>query len=306
MIKVENLTKKFDGLTAVENISFNVSEGEIFGFLGPNGAGKTTTIRMLTTLIAPTSGSILIDNKDSGKNGDYIRSIIGILTETPGMYEKNTAYDNLKYFASFYKIPQSKINANIENFLKMFDLWDRRNDMVATFSKGMKQKLAIARALIHDPKILFLDEPTAALDPESAYLVRNFIESLHREKITVFLCTHNLEEAQNLCDTVCIIKKRIIKTASLYELQNLKEIRTFKLKTLESPKKYINIFEKYKNNIEFNFSDNTVILKIKNYEKINPLIIKDLVNEGAEILYFNEHKESLEDIYLKLIKNQQE
>ena len=302
MIKVENLVKKFGSLTAVDNISFNVSEGEIFGFLGPNGAGKTTTIRMLTTLIAPTSGNILINDKDAKKNGDYIRSIIGILTETPGMYEKNTAYDNLKYFASFYKIEQSKIDANIEKFLKMFELWDRRNDLVVTYSKGMKQKLAIARALIHEPKILFLDEPTAALDPESAYMVRNFIENLRKEKITVFLCTHNLEEAQSLCNTICIIKKRIIRTASLSELQNSKERRIFNLGLLDRAEKYKDIFDKYKDNVEFSISDCDANLKIKNFQKINPLMIRDLVNNGAEILYFNEQKESLEDIYLELIK----
>ncbi|MDD5659014.1 MAG: ABC transporter ATP-binding protein [Actinomycetota bacterium] len=302
MIKVENLVKKFGNLTALDDVSFNVSKGEIFGFLGPNGAGKTTTIRILTTLIAPTSGSIIIDNKDTKNNGGYIRSIIGILTETPGMYEKNTAYDNLKYFASFYGMEQSKINANIEKFLKMFELWDRKNDLVATFSKGMKQKLAIARALIHEPKILFLDEPTAALDPESAYMVRNFIRDLHEENITIFLCTHNLEEAQTLCDTICIIKKRIIKIASLSELQNTREIRKFDLGFLGSAQIYKRIFDKYKDNIEFNISEHNANLKIKNFQEINPSLIRELVNQGADILYFNEKKDSLEDIYLESIK----
>ena len=303
MIRVENLIKKFGSLTAVDNISFNVTEGEIFGFLGPNGAGKTTTIRMLTTLITPSSGNIFINGINTKNDANYIRSIIGILTETPGMYEKNTAYENLKFFASFYKIDESIINTNIEKFLKMFELWDRRNDLVVTFSKGMKQKLAIARALIHEPKILFLDEPTAALDPESAHMVRNFIENLREEKITVFLCTHNLEEAQALCNTVCIIKKKIIKIASLYELQNLKDVKIFNLGLLEEPQKYGNIFDKYKDNIEYSFSGNTVDFKIKEYKKINPLLIKELVGEGAQILYFNEYKESLEDIYLELIKD---
>lgn len=303
MIHVENLIKKFAELTAVDNISFNVAEGEIFGFLGPNGAGKTTTIRMLATLIAPSSGEILINDVNTKNDADYIRNIIGILTETPGMYEKNTAYENLKFFASFYRIDKSIIIANIEKFLKMFELWDRRNDLVVTFSKGMKQKLAIARALIHEPKILFLDEPTAALDPESAHMVRNFIESLQKEKITVFLCTHNLEEAQDLCNTVCIIKKKIIKIASLYELQNLKDVKTFNLGLLDSPQKYKNIFDKYRDNVEYSFLSNTVDFKIKNYKEINPLIIKELINEGARILYFNEYKESLEDIYLELIKD---
>ena len=303
MISVQNLTKKFGNLTAVDNISFEIPEGEIFGFLGPNGAGKTTTIRMLATLIAPTSGKISIDGRDTHSNSDYIRNIVGILTETPGMYEKNTAYDNLKFFASFYKAEPSIININIEKFLKMFELWDRRNDLVVTFSKGMKQKLAIARALIHEPKVLFLDEPTASLDPESAYMVRNFINNLREEKITVFLSTHNLEEAQDLCTLVCIIKKRIIKMAVLSELQNSKEIKNFDLGLKENPKKYISIFNKYKDKIQFSFSDNNVNLKIKDFEDVNPLIIKDLVNDGAQILYFNENKESLENIYLELIKD---
>ena len=157
MIKVENLTKKFSSITAVDNVSFNVSEGQVFGFLGPNGAGKTTTMRMLATLIKPTEGSIFINGKTPAKDGEYIRSIIGILTETPGMYEKISAYSNLDYFSSFYGIEENKRRQNIEKFLKIFELWDRRNDLVSTYSKGMKQKLALARALIHEPKILFLD-----------------------------------------------------------------------------------------------------------------------------------------------------
>ena len=223
MIQVENLTKKFGNITAVDNVSFDIKDGSIFGFLGPNGAGKTTTIRMLSTLIKPTSGHVIIDGKELSKNGEYIRSILGILTETPGMYEKISAIENLNFFSGFYGIEEKKRKQNIEKFLKMFDLWDRRDDLVSTYSKGMKQKLAIARALIHEPKILYLDEPTAALDPESAFMVRNFIENQKNEKTTVFLCTHNLEEASNLSDVVCIIKNRIIKISTLEDLQRSKK-----------------------------------------------------------------------------------
>ncbi len=209
MITVENLTKEFKTVTAVKNISFDIDESEIFGFLGPNGAGKTTTIRMLSTLISPTSGSIVIDGEDPETNGEYIRSITGLLTETPGLYEKISAYDNLDYFSSFYDIPDKKRKSNIEKYLKMFGLWERKNDLAGTYSKGMKQKLALSRALIHEPRILFLDEPTAGLDPESAHMVRNFIKSLKKKKITVFLCTHNLTEASSLSDRICFIKKNI-------------------------------------------------------------------------------------------------
>ncbi len=302
MIKVKGLVKKFEKITAVDNISFDIADGEIFGFLGPNGAGKTTTIRMLTTLIRPSSGTIEIDGMDSSSDAEKIRKIIGILTETPGMYEKLSAFENLRYFASFYNIEEKKIKANIEKFLKMFELWERRNDMVATFSKGMKQKLAISRALVHEPKILFLDEPTAGLDPESAFMVRKFIENMKNNKITVFLCTHNLEEAQSLCDTVCIIKNKIIRTASLKELQNLKNQRTFILKLKKPDDRFMGIINNFKDCINYRIENEKIILNIENFEKNNPLLIKELVKNDAEIIYFNEKKESLEEIYLELVK----
>jgi ABC-2 type transport system ATP-binding protein len=157
MISAENLTKEFETVTAVKDISFTIDEGEIFGFLGPNGAGKTTTIRMLSTLIGATSGKITIDGRDPIKEGSHVRSMIGLLTESPGLYEKISAYANLDYFSSFYDMPDKKRKGNIEKYLKMFGLWERRGDLAGTYSKGMKQKLALCRALIHEPKILFLD-----------------------------------------------------------------------------------------------------------------------------------------------------
>jgi ABC-2 type transport system ATP-binding protein len=167
MIKVENLTKKFGDITAVENISFDVGESEIFGFLGPNGAGKTTTIRILATLISPTSGKITIDGRDIKSDSDYVRSIIGLLTESPGMYEKLSAYENLDYYSSFYDIPADRRRSNIEKYLKMFDLWDRKDDPAGTFSKGMKQKLTLSRALIHEPKYYFWTSRLPALTPKA-------------------------------------------------------------------------------------------------------------------------------------------
>jgi ABC-2 type transport system ATP-binding protein len=305
MITVENLTKKFETVTAVENISFNINESEIFGFLGPNGAGKTTTIRMLSTLISQTSGKITIDNRSPESDGEYIRSIIGLLTESPGMYEKISAYDNLEYYSSFYNIPGTKRKDNIERYLKMFDLWDRKDDLVGTYSKGMKQKLALSRALIHEPKILFLDEPTAGLDPESAHMVRNFIESLKKEKTTVFLCTHNLEEASNLSDRVCIIKRKIIRIATLSELQNDDKNKRVEIVFTENASKYIKLLEEIDKIKDIQADNNRAILVIEEPEISNPLIIKKLVGNGAEILYFNEIKATLEEIYLDLIKDKE-
>lgn len=305
MITVENLTKKFETVTAVENISFNIDESETFGFLGPNGAGKTTTIRMLSTLISQTSGKITIDNRSPESDGEYIRSIIGLLTESPGMYEKISAYDNLEYYSSFYNIPGTKRKDNIERYLKMFDLWDRKDDLVGTYSKGMKQKLALSRALIHDPKILFLDEPTAGLDPESAHMVRNFIESLKKEKTTVFLCTHNLEEASNLSDRVCIIERKIIRIATLSELQSDDKNKRVEIIFTENASKYIKLLEEIDKIKDIQADNNRAILVIEEPEISNPLIIKKLVGNGAEILYFNEIKATLEEIYLDLIKDKE-
>ncbi len=304
MITVESLTKKFGNITAIENISFNINESEIFGFLGPNGAGKTTTIRILSTLISPTLGKITIDNRDNSSNGEYIRSITGLLTESPGMYEKISAYDNLEYYSSFYNIPDSIRKNNIEKYLRMFNLWDRKDDLAGTYSKGMKQKLALSRALIHEPKILLLDEPTAGLDPESAHMVRIFIESLKKEKTTVFLCTHNLEEASNLSDRVCIIKKKIIRIATLSELQNDDKNKRAEIIFTDDADRYVKLLEGITGIKTVHAEKNRATVVIEKPEISNPLIIKKLINSGAGILYFNEVKATLEEIYLDLIKDE--
>ncbi|MCG9479770.1 MAG: ABC transporter ATP-binding protein [Actinomycetia bacterium] len=304
MIIAENLTKKFNGFLAVDNISFEVKESEIFGFLGPNGAGKTTTIRMLSTLLGPTSGNITVDGRDIKKDSSYIRSIIGILTEAPGMYEKISAYENLNYFASFYNLPAGSREANIKKLLEMFGLWSRKDELVATFSKGMKQKLALARALVHQPRILFLDEPTSGLDPESAHMVRDFIYSLKKENTTVFLCTHNLNEAASLSDRVCIINKEIIKLSSLSELQNYRDISDVEIRLVQPPRNFKNLVEEVTGVKQVSIKDNRLMVGLVEPEKTNPRIIKTLTDNGADIIYINEIKESLEEIYLTLIRQE--
>ena len=170
MIETENLTKKFGDLTAVDSVTFNVGEGEVFGFLGPNGAGKTTTVRMLCCLISKTSGVARMAAYDVGNESDSlkIRKIIGVVPDNVGLYEELSAYKNLDYYGRLYDCTEKQRKENSERFLKLLGLWEKRDVSAGSFSKGMKQKLAIARALIHDPKILFMDEPTANLDPESA------------------------------------------------------------------------------------------------------------------------------------------
>lgn len=305
MISVKNLTKEFETVTAVSDISFDIGESEIFSFLGPNGAGKTTTIRMLSSLISPTSGSIIIDGKDLKNNGSYIRSIIGLLTESPGLYDKISAHANLDYFSSFYDIPDTLRKANIEKYLRMFGLWERKDDLAGTYSKGMKQKLALSRALIHEPRILFLDEPTAGLDPESAHMVRNFIESLKKEKTTVFLCTHNLTEASSLSDRVCFIKKKIIRIASLGELQDHNKQKKVEIIFSNDATRFIPILKSIENIVEIETDKNKAVLLVNDPEKSNPGILRELVSKNIDILYINEIKASLEEIYLDLIKGEE-
>lgn len=208
-IIVEGLTKYFGSIKAVDHLTFEVGEGEIFGILGPNGAGKTTTIRMLACLIKPSEGSATVGGYDILKDAIKVRELVGILTENPSLYERLTALENMDFFAEAYGFSDKKERyRRIKDWLEFFGLWDRRNDKVVTFSKGMKQKLAIARALVHRPPILFLDEPTSGLDPESSKEIRDLMERLsRREKHTILLCTHRLEDAERLCNRVMIINQ---------------------------------------------------------------------------------------------------
>src|SRR6185437_11501707 len=212
VIDVQHLTKRFGALTAVDDVSFQVHEGEIFGFLGPNGAGKTTTMRMLCCLIAATSGDAHIGGYDIAKPADSlpIRRLIGLIPDNVGLYDELSAYDNLDFYGKLYDCPQPARETNIEKYLTLLGLWDERDRAVGSFSKGMKQKVAVARALIHDPTVLFLDEPTANLDPESSKVVTDVILQLRRVGKTIFLNTHNLDEAQRICDRIGILKTKLL------------------------------------------------------------------------------------------------
>src|SRR5438105_823697 len=202
VVRTEKLTKRFGALTAVDGIDLDVHEGEVFGFLGPNGAGKTTTLRLLCALIAPSSGTAEIAGFRLGRDDPKIRAAVGILTEQPGLYERQSAWDNLVFYATLYGLQTPIARSQAERYLRLMGLWERRREPVVTFSRGMKQKMAIARAALHEPRVLFLDEPTTGLDPDAAKTVREFIVALRGEGRTVFLCTHNLDEADRLCDRI--------------------------------------------------------------------------------------------------------
>lgn len=204
-IEVENLTKYYGDLLAVDHISFVVCQGEVFGFLGPNGAGKTTTQRMLTTLLEPTEGRILIKGHDLAHDAYSAKRQMGLVPEESNVYDELTAWDNLTFTARLYRIPRSERAAQSRELLETFGLWEKRNVKVAEFSKGMRRRLSIAMGILHKPAILFLDEPTTGLDAQSTRMIRNLIRQLNAEGTTIFLTTHQIEEANQLCDRVAII-----------------------------------------------------------------------------------------------------
>ena len=300
MIHVENLTKRFRQTLAVDGLSLDVAEGEVFGFLGPNGAGKTTTVRMLTSLIAPNSGTATVGGFVLGKQDTNIRRTVGVLTETPGMYDNLSAEYNLRIFAELYEVKD--VPGQIEKYLKMLGLWERRFDAAGTFSKGMKQKLAIARALLHEPRILFLDEPTAGLDPEGAHLVREFIAELKKEGRTIFLCTHNLDEADHLCDRVGVFKTRLLVVdtptslrASVFGRKVIFHLRAADEGLADGLRKLPFVHE-------VKVVENKLVVTLDDPETRNPEVVRSLVNAGADIQFVGELRHSLEDVYLQLVK----
>ena len=213
-LSATDLGRRFGERWAVRGVDMAVRRGEVLGLLGPNGSGKTTTVRMLTALIEPSEGTAAVDGFDVRSQPDDVRARVGILTETPGLYDKLPANANLDFFGRLYGLDAATRAGRIEHYLRLFGLWDRRDDVAGTFSKGMKQKLAIARALLHDPSVVFLDEPTAALDPEAAFIVREAIETLRRAGRTIVLATHNLDEADRLCDRIAFVRGGLLRVDS--------------------------------------------------------------------------------------------
>jgi len=301
MIVTENLKRNFGTLTAVENLSLSVAEGEIYGFLGPNGAGKTTTVRMLSCLISITDGKAYVAGKEVGKDSTFIRKNTGLVTENPGLYENLSAYKNLKFYASLYEVPADLQQKQINKYLEMLGLIKRKDDLVGTFSKGMKQKLAIAKALLHEPKVLFLDEPTAGLDPEASKIVRDFISSLSEEKRAIFLCTHNLDEAEKLCDRIGIFNTTLIEEGSPLELKQ----KLFGQKVVFHLNELTDSITGAVNNLDYVHEtetvDNKLIVKLDDPEKRNPEIIKTIMNAGGNIIYITKLKHSLEEVYFTIV-----
>jgi ABC-2 type transport system ATP-binding protein len=303
LIDTENLTKKFGDLTAVDSVTLHVNDGEVFGFLGPNGAGKTTTIRMLCCLISKTSGSATIGGYEIGNKEDSlkIRKIIGLVPDNVGLSEHLSAYDNLDFYGKIYDCTDAQRRESIKRFLEMLGLWDRRYVLAGAFSKGMKQKLAIARALIHDPEVLFMDEPTANLDPEAAKTVREFILELRKEKKTIFLNTHNLDEAQRICDKIAILntKLRVVGTPDYLEqaVKGRKTVITLK----QTNDKILKALGKLSlKNLEH--ENRTLSFDVADPDSENWKVVEAIVLAGGHVTTVDVVGSTLEDVYLQLVR----
>jgi ABC-2 type transport system ATP-binding protein len=303
MIETNNLTRKFDDLTAVDNLTLRVDDGEVFGLLGPNGAGKTTTVRMLCCLISKTSGNARIGDYEIGNQEDAlkIRKIIGLVPDNVGLYESLTAYENLDYYGTLYRQTDSRRKESNEYFLKMLGLWEKRDALAGTFSKGMKQKLAIARGLIHDHEILFMDEPTANLDPEASKAVREFILDLKKERKTIFLNTHNLDEAQRICDRIGILNTRVMAVGTPEELERsvrgrktVMQLRQVNDAILDSLKK-LNV----KNMVR---EDNKLTVNVDDPQEQNPDMVSAIVAAGGRVETVSVLSSTLVDAYVKLVR----
>ncbi len=302
MIETEHLTKKFGDVTAVKDLSLSIGEGEVFGFLGPNGAGKTTTVRMLCCLISKTEGDARIGDYRIGKQADRlkIQRMVGILPENVGLYEELTAYRNLDFYGRLYECPESTRRERIEQLLRLLDIWDKKDRPVGTFSKGMKQKIAVARALVHDPQVLFLDEPTANLDPESAKTTRDFVLELKKEKRTIFLNTHNLDEAQRICDRIGILKTSLVAVDTPANLRASLWGRKTVVYLSRLDERLVAVVRGL-GFTQLERVENKLIVDVPNPEESNPSIVEAIVKAGGQVQFVTELRPSLEDIYLKLV-----
>ncbi|MGD0805684.1 MAG: ABC transporter ATP-binding protein [Candidatus Bathyarchaeia archaeon] len=303
MIDTENLTKKFGDLTAVDNLTLHVNDGEVFGFLGPNGAGKTTTVRMLCCLISKTSGEARIAGYDVGKEVDSlkIRKLIGYVPDNVGLYDELSAYDNLDFYGKLYDCTEEQRRKNIQRLLTMLGLWEKRNIAAGTFSKGMRQKLAIARSLVHDPQVLIMDEPTASLDPEASKTVRDFILDLKKEKRTIFLNTHNLDEAQRICDRIAILNTKLMAVGTPKELERSVGGRKTEIQ-LDQMNDTIMAAVKRLPLGDIAVDGNKLIINVTNPEKENQMIVDVIVRAGGGVQTVTVVGSTFEDAYLRLVR----
>jgi len=302
VIEAHNLSKRFGQRLAVDGLSLNVEEGEVLGFLGPNGAGKTTTIRLLSGIIGPSSGSAVVAGLHPDREPEKLHEVIGLLTESAGFYDRLTARRNLEYFAGFYTGIQ--VDLQVDKYLRVTGLWERQRDRVGTFSKGMKQRLALARALLHEPRVLFLDEPTAGLDPEAAQEVRQMIRRLGSEGRTIFLSTHNLAEAEYLCRRIAVIRTRLLALDTPDDLRRRLFRRRVVVRLETIPAALPDTVRKLDFVTGITQEGNELQVDLTDPDRNRPELVKCIVEAGGRVLEVSEEQHSLEEVYLSLVKEE--
>jgi len=303
VITVDGLRKDFRRLTAVHDMSFMVGNGEIFGLLGPNGAGKTTTVRMLAGLIAPTAGSATVNGHPLGEGSQRIRAITGILTESPGLHEKLTARQNLAYYGRLYGLRGSPLRAAVERYLGVVEMLEHADRRVATFSKGMRQKIAIARALLHEPEVIYLDEPTSGLDPSAAKNVRDFVDTLRSLGRSIVICTHNLDEAERLCDRIGIMRGTLLRVDTPAGLRRHGRAATVRveLNGARGPESFVDLMAGLPFVTGAQVQSDALLIELTDPAHETPDLINSLVGAGARITSVREESATLEQVYLQLV-----
>jgi ABC-2 type transport system ATP-binding protein len=303
MIEVEGLRKDFGPVRAVHDLSFRVGNGEIFGLLGPNGAGKTTTVRMLAGLVGPTGGSATINGHALGTDSQRIRAITGILTESPGLHDKLTARQNLAYYGRLYGLHGAELRDAVIRYLAVVEMLPFADRRVGGFSKGMRQKIAIARALLHEPEVIYLDEPTSGLDPSAAKTVRDFIDGLRSMGRSIVICTHNLDEAERLCDRIGIIRGTLLRVdtpAGLRRQGRAAQVRV-ELNGARGPESFLDLVAELPFVLGAQPSEGALLVELKDPPHETPDLLAAMVTGGARVTGVREEAATLEDVYLRLV-----
>lgn len=305
MIKTQDLGKQFGNFWAVDGVSVEVSPGQILAILGPNGAGKTTTVRMLTAILKPSRGRATVAGYDTVTQAEKVRASVGILTEQHGLYGRMTAEEYLDFFGQVYRLDAATRRARSRYLLEYFGLAEAARQRLGEYSKGMRQKLALARALMHEPPVLLLDEPTSAMDPESARLVRNEIARLRSDQRAIVICTHNLTEAETLADEVAIIYRGKILVSGKPDELKLRILGPVEYEARLSQPWQLNGFQ-LPEGVEISFHEGAILrFQIEYPEKVNTVLLHSLLSHRAPVLTFQEVPRNLEQVYLSVMESVQ-
>jgi ABC-2 type transport system ATP-binding protein len=302
MIQVRSVSKSFGNIEAVKNVSFTIDKGKIFGILGPNGAGKSTIVNILNTLVKPDKGDVIIDGVNIKDDGVTIKLIMGVVPQEIALYEELSAYENLMFWGGLYNIPKPVLNTIVNNTLEIVDLSNRKNDRIRTFSGGMKRRINIACSLLHNPKILVLDEPTVGVDPQNRNHIFEVIERLNNEGMTIIYTTHYMEEAERFCDKIAIIDVgRIIAQGTLKELRKISEVKDLiTIKLADSSNEIISRITSANPLFKFDNTSGTLKVECSSISRDISIIINHIQNSGGIIERIYTQGTNLESIYLKL------